>query len=156
MYVLYLLLFIIFNGKLTLEIFVIGAVIAALMLAFSCKFLTHSLKKEAIIYRSIGCFIYYIVVLLIEIIKANGYVIKVILTPHYKIEPAVVSFKTNIKSPQLKTFLANAITLTPGTITAEVNDDTFTVHCLDKSLAEGIEDSVFVRLLKKMEDKYVQ
>jgi multicomponent Na+:H+ antiporter subunit E len=48
--------------------------------------------------------------------------------------------------------LANSITLTPGTITVSLTDDHLLVHCLDKSLAEGMDDSVFVRLLQKMEE----
>ena len=48
--------------------------------------------------------------------------------------------------------LANSITLTPGTITVSVEDDRFCVHCLDKELAEGMEDSVFVKLLEEMEE----
>ena len=151
MYALYLLLFIVFNGKFTLEILIIGAIVAAFMLFFSIRFL----KKEKIIYKSIVYFIYYIAVLLVEIIKANGYVMRIIISPQRKPSPALVRFKTDIKSPQLRAFLANAITLTPGTITAELEGDTFTVHCLDKKLAEGIEKSVFVKLLKNWEERYV-
>ena len=47
--------------------------------------------------------------------------------------------------------LANSITLTPGTITVSVEGDRFCVHYLDKELADGVEDSVFVELLKEME-----
>lgn len=50
-----------------------------------------------------------------------------------------------------KVILANSITLTPGTITVSVEGDVFCVHCLDKELAEGIENSVFVQLLERME-----
>ncbi len=155
MYALYLLLFIVFNGKFTLEILIIGAIVAAFMLFFSIRFLNHSIKKEKIIYKSIVYFIYYIAVLLVEIIKANGYVMRIIISPQRKPSPALVRFKTDIKSPQLRAFLANAITLTPGTITAELEGDTFTVHCLDKKLAEGIEKSIFVKLLKNWEERYV-
>ena len=155
MYILYLLLFIVFNGKFTTEILVIGAVVAAGMLFFSIKFLNHSLKKEIIIYRSIFYFMYFTGVLLLEIVKANGYVMKMILSPNLSPSPALVRFETDINSPRLKALLANAITLTPGTITAELEENTFVVHCLDRSLAEGIEKSVFVRLIKNMEDKYV-
>ena len=49
--------------------------------------------------------------------------------------------------------LANSITLTPGTITVSLKDDTYEVHCLDKGLSEGIEDSCFVKLLKEMEEE---
>ena len=46
---------------------------------------------------------------------------------------------------------ANSITLTPGTITVSLTDNEYTVHCLDKELAEGISSSVFVKLLTKLE-----
>ena len=49
--------------------------------------------------------------------------------------------------------LANSITLTPGTITVSVEGNRFCVHCLDWELADGVEDSVFVELLKEMEEK---
>ena len=47
--------------------------------------------------------------------------------------------------------LANSITLTPGTITVGLEGQEFYVHCLDKELAEGMENSIFVELLEKME-----
>ncbi len=66
-------------------------------------------------------------------------------------EPVLIQFDMNFKSDTSKFMLANSITLTPGTITVSVEGNTFTVHCLDKSLAQGIETSVFVKLLEKME-----
>ena len=47
--------------------------------------------------------------------------------------------------------LANSITLTPGTITVKLSGDEFSVHCLDKSLAVGLSDSIFVKLLMRIE-----
>ena len=48
--------------------------------------------------------------------------------------------------------LANSITLTPGTITVSLEGDTYCVHCLDKSMAEGIESSIFVQKLHRIEE----
>ena len=67
------------------------------------------------------------------------------------VEPVLIQFDTHFKSDTSKFLLANAITLTPGTITVSVEGDRFTVHCLDKEMAEGIETSVFVQLLEKLE-----
>ena len=61
-------------------------------------------------------------------------------------------FDTDFKTGLARVLLANSITLTPGTITVSVEDDRFCVHCLDKELAEGMETSIFVKLLKEMED----
>jgi multicomponent Na+:H+ antiporter subunit E len=47
--------------------------------------------------------------------------------------------------------LADSITLTPGTITVSLEGNEYVVHCLDKELAEGINTSVFVTLLKRLE-----
>jgi len=62
-----------------------------------------------------------------------------------------VSFHSDMKTPTGKTFLANAITLTPGTITVTLEGSEYVVHCLDQSLAEGMDDSVFVEMLSKLE-----
>ena len=50
-----------------------------------------------------------------------------------------------------KEALANAITLTPGTITVLLEDNSYTVHCLDESLAEGMNESVFLKRIEEIE-----
>ena len=90
-------------------------------------------------------------VLIWEIIKANVMTIRMIFTQKYEREPVLVTFKTKIKTPFLRVLLANSITLTPGTITVSLDEEEFTVHALDKDFADGIEDSVFVKLLEKAE-----
>ena len=66
-------------------------------------------------------------------------------------EPVIVKVHTNLKTETAKVILANSITLTPGTITVSLTGQELLVHCLDKSLAEGMEDSAFVKLLEEME-----
>ena len=93
----------------------------------------------------------YVFVLIKEIIKANFAVIRMITSSRYEIEPAVVRFKSDLKTAPARILLANSITLTPGTITVLLEEDEYVVHCLDKSLAEGINSSIFVSMLRKME-----
>mgnify|MGYP003293873687 FL=1 len=62
-----------------------------------------------------------------------------------------MSFDTPLKSHFLQVILADSITLTPGTITVRLNEEKFEVHCLDESMAKGIDDSIFVKMLKKWE-----
>lgn len=151
MFLLFFLVWLIFNGKVTLEIVIFGLVIAALMFAFICKFMGHSIHKEIIYMKKSGYFFRYILILIWEIIKANMAVIHLILTDREEVEPVLISFRTTLKTEMAKAILANSITLTPGTITVSLEEDELVVHCLDKSLAEGIEDSVFVKMLEKLE-----
>ncbi len=151
MYLLYLFLWIIYNGNFTLEIFLFGLVIAAVIFAFSCKFMNYSLEKEKVIYKKMFLFMKYVCVLIIEIVKANMGVIHMIITQKEEISPVLVHFHSDLKTSTGKAFLANAITLTPGTITVTLEDSSYTVHCLDEDMAEGMNESQFIDYIKELE-----
>ena len=151
MYIIFFLIWVIFNGQLTLEIAAFGLIIAGIMYWFTCKFLGYSPKTDLKMGKKLFQILHYVFVLIKEIIKANFAVIKMITSSRYEIEPAVVRFKTDLKTMPARILLANSITLTPGTITVMLETDEYEVHCLDKSLAEGMNSSVFVKLLEEME-----
>lgn len=152
MYIVFFILWIIFNGRITTEIVIFGLVIAAVMYAFICKFMDYSLKKELFYIKKFPYIIEYLYYLVREIVKANFATMKLTLSSDYAIEPVLIHFESPVKSKTAKFLLANSITLTPGTITVSIVENEFTVHCLDKTLAEGIEDSVFVKILRKIEE----
>ncbi|HBA69186.1 MAG TPA: sodium:proton antiporter [Lachnospiraceae bacterium] len=151
MFLLFFLVWIIFNGAVTLEIVLFGLVISAVMYAFICKFMNYSIHKDIVYGKRGFCILQYVCVLVWEIVKANFAVIKLITSSRYDLEPALVRFQTNLKTKQARVILANSITLTPGTITVSLEGDEYVVHCLDKELAEGMNHSIFVKLLEKME-----
>lgn len=152
MLVLFFLLWVIFNGNFTLEICILGAIISVTLFAFVCKFMDFSLKKELHIYKKSFLFVRYVFLLIKEIVKANFGVIRMILNQREEVQPMLVTFHSDLKTTTGKAFLANAITLTPGTITVSLEKDQYTVHCLDESLAEGMDNSEFVTYIKKLEE----
>ena len=152
MFVLFFLIWVIFNGQLTVEIAAFGVVIAGVMYWFLCKFFDYSPRCDLFLCKKAPLLLQYILTLVWEIIKANLTVFRLIYTAEYELEPAVVHFKTNLRSAFARVLLANSITLTPGTITVALTDNEYTVHCLDKELAEGSSSSVIVKLLTKVEE----
>lgn len=152
MYLLYFLLWVIFNGSFTPEIAVFGIVIAGILFAFTCKFMDYSIAREKGNIRKVFQFLIYVCLLVKEIILANKAVIHLIVTQKEEVAPKLVTFRSTLKTPAARAFLANAITLTPGTITVTLEDGEYTVHCLDESLAEGIEDTEFQKRLARMEE----
>lgn len=152
MFVLFLLLWIVFNGRVTVEIMIFGIVISAAMYWFICRFMGFSPKKELSYIKKGAYLLEYLFCLIREIVIANFATIRLTLTSNYEIEPVLVQFEVPLKSDTSKFLLANSITLTPGTITVAIEDNRFTVHCLDKTLAEGIEASIFVKLLCRLEE----
>ena len=153
MLVLFFLAWVIFNGRITVEITIFGVVIAVLVFAFVCKFMDYSVEKEKGFYRKFLYLLGYAVILVKEIIVANMQVVHMIWTQKEIVEPVIVKFRVDLKTELARVILANSITLTPGTITVLLEENEYTVHCLDKSLAEGMEDSIFVKMLQKIERK---
>lgn len=152
MYLLLVLFWIILNGKITVEIVVLGLLFALLIYGFAYKFLGLTWKREEKFWKYLIWGIQYIGILLREIIIANIAVLKIILLPKKKIHPVLVKFPAPLKSHLLQVILADSITLTPGTITVRLYEEKFEVHCLDESMAKGLNDSVFVKMLKKLEE----
>lgn len=153
MLLIFFILWVIFCGQLTPEICIFGLIISLLLFAFTCKFMDYSIQKEWHNIRKFGILLRYIFVLIREVIKANLGTVHLILTQEEEIQPVLVSFHSDLKNPVTQTLLANAITLTPGTITVTLENGDYTVHCLDESLAEGLDQSVFTELVQDMEQK---
>ncbi|MGE5279783.1 MAG: Na+/H+ antiporter subunit E [Deltaproteobacteria bacterium] len=66
-------------------------------------------------------FFEYLPVFLWEVIKANIDVAYRVVHPRLPITPGIVKVKTTLKSDTALTFLANSITLTPGTMSVDVD-----------------------------------
>lgn len=82
-----------------------------------------------------------------EIAKANLQIAYVVLHPELPIDPELVEFDAAVWAPLPVTTLANSITLTPGTLTVNVERRHFTVHALtgasrESLLAGGLERGV--------------
>ncbi len=152
MYLFYFLVWVIFNGQITLEITVFGLVIAAVVYAFSCKFMGWSPAKDRFLVKKCGCLVSYAGILIVEIIKANMAVIPMIVSANMEPEPVIVRIRTKLQSKTARVLLANSITLTPGTITVALEGDELTIHCLDRSFLDGVVDSSFEKALLKLEE----
>lgn len=71
-----------------------------------------------------------------EIFKANIAVVRLALSPDLNIRPVMTRVSVETGSDMARTTFANSITLTPGTVTVEVEPNGFLVHALDESFAD--------------------
>jgi len=87
------------------------------------------------------------------LIKANLQVAKEIITPGYQMSPRFIRYPVDGLSDFQLTSLANAITLTPGTLSADVSEDGrfLYVHCM---YAQDREDAV--KELDELRDRMVK
>lgn len=146
-------LWLIFNGRFTVELALFGLAISLALTAFVRRFMLKdwSFRKEVSILRKTPAFLRYCWLLVKEITLANEQVLHLILSNRREVQPKLATFKTKLVSPVSRVILADCITLTPGTITVSLEDDTYVVHCLDESFEEGLVDSSFEKRLSVLE-----
>lgn len=118
------------NASLT-PVVVVTGLIASILIAvfFSVRhpvFKEVKLNPKAIIY-----FFIYIFVFALELIKANFDVARRVISPSLPINPGIVEVKTRLTSKIGRLALANSITLTPGTLTVDIKDDSLFIHWID-------------------------
>ena len=83
-------------------------------------------------------FLLYLPWLLYQIYLANVHVVYLVWHPKMPIDPKIVRFKTRWKGDLVLVTMANSITLTPGTITLDIQKGEFFVHALSKKVAEDL------------------
>ncbi len=126
--------------------------------AISCLFVTYISIRLKIYSRSndrLKFNLYlplYFPWLLKEIIKSNVHVAKLVLTPNLPIQPQTLTTKPSQKTNTGIAVHANSITLTPGTISIDINEEGILVHALSGHTAQGIIDQEIDKQVSKLED----
>ena len=137
---LWLTLFIIWliaNSSLAFDTVITGAVVSAVIaLAFASFARVYSVIRwsPVVIYH----YLMYLGVFLIELIKANINVMRLVFSPHIDIKPGIVEIKTGLKSPIGRLALANSITLTPGTLVVDIRDDSLFIHWINITATDPV------------------
>ena len=149
MIILLFLLWLLLWGRVTVEIVLFGAALTGALYGFLIRLLGWDARRELRLLRSVPMLALYLLNLLWETVKAASAVLRVALTPGLRPDPVLVEFRSGLTRDTLNVILANSITLTPGTITVFQEHGHFVVHALRREYAEGLEDSSFIRLLRR-------
>lgn len=132
-----LLIWLIANGTLARDTIITGVVItAAIALAFAAFARVYSVVRwspKAILY-----YFMYLAVFLVELVKANLNVMRLVFSPRIDIKPGIVEIKTGLKSPMGRLALANSITLTPGTLVVDIRGDSLFIHWINVSATDPV------------------
>ena len=97
--------------------------------------------------------LYYIPWLIWQIVVASLQVAYAVLSPKIPIDPALIKFTTKLPNLSSKVILGNSITLTPGTITIQIDEDEFLVHSLMDVSYSGIKDGSLPEQVAKLYQK---
>lgn len=100
-----------------------------------------------------GKMVSYSVMVIWDIIVANIQVAWIVLTvPNAKLKPAWIVVPLEVKQPEAITVLAGTITLTPGTVSADLSDQghSLLVHVLHTEDPDGVRDEIKQRYERRL------
>lgn len=107
---------------------ILGGCIVSFIVAFLFGNINVLEPKKCFQVKRYFWFLCYFPLFIWECIKANLDVAYRVLHPKMPIKPGIVKVKTNLKSDIAKTFLANSITMTPGTLSVDIEGEYLYIH----------------------------
>lgn len=100
--------------------------------------------------RRLPWLIVYAAWLLVEIVRANLHVARVVLDPRLPVDPVVVRVAMPVTDDLVVTTYANSITLTPGTVTLDVEEGELIVHALTPAMAAAVVSGDMARRIARV------
>jgi len=117
------------TGKLYWQNLIAGTIVSLITTLIFSKYFQIDVRKLTHPKRYFWMVVY-IIYFVWECIKANFDVAYRVLHPSMPVRPGIVKVKLTLKRTLSRTILANSITMTPGTISVDIIDDTLYVHCI--------------------------
>jgi multicomponent Na+:H+ antiporter subunit E len=131
----------ILSFEINVYIAIIGFVASVLVTFFNYDLVFNHLEITKISIRTIMRFFVLIFILIFNIIKSNIEVAKIVLSKKMPIDPGFVTIDQKLKKELNQALYANAITLTPGTLTVDMDHEKIVVHGLLKKHVRDLEGS---------------
>lgn len=126
-----------------------GAVVSALLAVVVGKLVNYEFGPRTLVTLVKYTFLY-IPLFLWKLVLANFQMAKMVLSPTLPIKPGFVVLKTGLKSDIAKLSLANSITLTPGTLSLDIENEEVLIHWVK---VEGETEAEHQALISKEFEK---
>ncbi len=95
-------------------------------------------------------FPFYLPWLAVQMVQATWQVAMIVLSPRIRIDPCLVEFTSDQPHSVARVTLGNSITLTPGTLTLEVDGDRYRVHALTRRNADELLEGAIPRHVARL------
>ena len=135
--------------------YTVNSLVFGLLMGLVIPWITAPYWPDRPVIRNVPGIIEYIAIVIWDIIKSNIAVAKIVLfVPNDKLRPAWVTVPLDLHEPEAITDLAGTITMTPGTLTAELAADehSLLVHCLHAPDPDGVRDEIKERYERRLKE----
>jgi multicomponent Na+:H+ antiporter subunit E len=127
LFIVLLLFWLLLNASLAPDVIIVGTITSFLIALVYTRGMSVLSGFNATP-RAVGATVIFIFYFFKELIVSNLRMAAIILAPSLPVNPGIVKVRTKLKSPVARELLANAITMTPGTLTIELIDEWLYVH----------------------------
>lgn len=137
------------TGNFTFSNFIFGFIVGFIIL----RVITTG-SGTARYFRILPKVVAFVFYFLYELVKANLQVAYEVMTPNFNMTPGIIGYPLRAKTDLEISFLANCISLTPGTLSIDVSDDrkVLYIHSMyikdRESFISGIRNGFEKRLLE--------
>lgn len=139
----------------TIASWAIGGVVSAGTILFCRDILFRRSEFPPYTLRTLPRYGLILVRLVFEMIRSNIDVALTVLNPRLPIQPQFVRLSVRYRTEFNRTVQANCITLTPGTISVEVDSESILVHALTDRAAAAVAHNFAIPSLKTIEELHV-
>jgi multicomponent K+:H+ antiporter subunit E len=133
----------------------LGTLVFGLILGILIPLLTAPYWPDRPRLKNPAMIVEFILIVLWDIVVANVSVAKIILFKRNQdMRPTWVTVPLDLRSPEAITVLAGTITMTPGTVSADVAADgsSLLVHCLDATDPDAVRDDIKQRYERRLRE----
>jgi multicomponent Na+:H+ antiporter subunit E len=123
------------NGSLAPDILVVG-LIAAIVIIFLFSNSLAVISELSTTPRALIAAVGYVFFFARELVKSNLNLARIVLSPALPLNPGIVKVRTRLKSRMGRLLLANSITLTPGTLTVDIDGEWLYIHWVTVASAD--------------------
>lgn len=113
-----------------LQELILGVLVSAALTMILAKYVNYTIDYRFPVKLLMFIFVY-VPVFVWQLILSNIDVARRVLSPSIPLNPGFIKIKTDLKGDFAKLTLANSITLTPGTLSVDVDDDYIYLHTVD-------------------------
>jgi multicomponent Na+:H+ antiporter subunit E len=122
-----LLFWVLLNGSVANDVLVVGVVVSA-AIAFFFRGNLAWFSELRLTPKALLTTVAYVFYYLKELVKSNVNVAAIVLSPDLPVHPGIVKVRTRLKNPMGRMLLCNSITLTPGTLTVDMDGEWLYIH----------------------------
>lgn len=137
------------SGSLAPADLLLGSALSLLLGWWSARFLWagHAPQLSA---RQLLALLGYLLLFSGEIFRSAVHVARVVIDPRLPIEPQLIICRTGLQREISRVAFAHSVSLTPGTLTVDMDGGTFLVHCLDEESAARIVSGALERRIARV------